>query len=353
MVYEEVDVIMNEENRHTVTCSIILPTYNRAGFLPEAIDAIRGQTFTDWELIVVDDGSTDDTQSILAELVTSIEQPVQIVYQSNQGAYAARAEGVRLAEGRYLAFFDSDDLWFDYHLDECIAALEAYSDVDWVYGACRSEDMATGSIFELNMFYVDGRPRDFLKLHVRREGDLRIIDDSRLITTSIKSGIFCGLQTSVFRRKMFSEIPLNTSSEVVGDSEFFIRAAVAGYRPAYFDRVHLRYRVHDGNSSNAASGVSLDKRLVTLRERVSGCEAMCDELPLTYAQRRAMVHRISRDYFWRLGYALLWRHGRRGEAMEMFREGMKRWPTNMFYWKTYVKAWCEYMLKGQTTRVCQ
>ena len=117
------------------TVSVILPTYNRARFLPEAFASIRAQTLTDWELIVVDDGSTDNTPELVAELSKSMPRPVRHIRHENRGAYGARNTGLDQAAGRYLAFFDSDDLWRPHHLQDCAAALDANADVSWVYGA--------------------------------------------------------------------------------------------------------------------------------------------------------------------------------------------------------------------------
>ncbi|HEY8503179.1 MAG TPA: glycosyltransferase family A protein, partial [Gemmataceae bacterium] len=96
--------------------SIILPTYNRAKFLPQAFASIRSQQYTDWELIVVDDGSTDDTRAVVQELSKDVPQPVRYVYQDNQGPAGARNKGLDLASGKYVAFFDSDDVWLPHHL---------------------------------------------------------------------------------------------------------------------------------------------------------------------------------------------------------------------------------------------
>ncbi len=86
--------------------SVIIPTYNRARFLPRAIQSVLNQTYEDWELIVVDDGSTDDTQGILAGF-----PDVRVVTQPNRGVSAARNAGVRVALGVWPAFLDSDDEW--------------------------------------------------------------------------------------------------------------------------------------------------------------------------------------------------------------------------------------------------
>jgi glycosyltransferase involved in cell wall biosynthesis len=87
--------------------SIILPTFNRARFLPEAFASIRQQRFLDWELIVVDDGSTDDTDAVVRQSLQGVPQPIKYVKQENQGAYGARNTGVDHASGEFLAFFDS------------------------------------------------------------------------------------------------------------------------------------------------------------------------------------------------------------------------------------------------------
>ena len=87
--------------------SVVLPTFNRAWTLKEAMDSVLGQTHGSFELIVVDDGSTDDT----AALLESYAGRVRIIRQENKGVSAARNRGAAQAGGRFLAFLDSDDLW--------------------------------------------------------------------------------------------------------------------------------------------------------------------------------------------------------------------------------------------------
>ncbi len=87
--------------------SVIIPTYNRSWILKEAIDSVLAQEFKNFELIVVDDGSTDKTQDIFSRY----KEKVIFYKQSNKGVSAARNKGISLASGEYLAFLDSDDLW--------------------------------------------------------------------------------------------------------------------------------------------------------------------------------------------------------------------------------------------------
>ena len=88
--------------------SVIIPTYNRAEFLKKAIDSVLAQTYPHYELLVVDDGSEDNT----AELVSSYGHKLRYIKQQNRGAAAARNAGIEAARYDLLAFLDSDD-WFD------------------------------------------------------------------------------------------------------------------------------------------------------------------------------------------------------------------------------------------------
>ena len=97
--------------------SIILPTYNRAGFLPETIKSVLVQTFTDWELIIIDDGSTDNTKSVV-EAIARNDQRINYVWQENAERSAARNHGIRQAKGEYICFLDSDDKYLPNHLAE-------------------------------------------------------------------------------------------------------------------------------------------------------------------------------------------------------------------------------------------
>ena len=87
--------------------SVIIPTYNRAWILREALDSVQAQTFKNIEVIVVDDGSSDDTLGLLEDYGNSIQR----LQQKNQGVSAARNRGIAAARGTYVAFLDSDDLW--------------------------------------------------------------------------------------------------------------------------------------------------------------------------------------------------------------------------------------------------
>src|SRR6185312_13756108 len=108
--------------------SIIMPAYNRADTIQRAVRSAQAQTVTDWELIVVDDGSTDGTGA----LVPPDDPRVRLIRQENQGFVGARNTGLRAAQGRYIAFLDSDDEWMPHHLELCVGFLEAFPEERFV-----------------------------------------------------------------------------------------------------------------------------------------------------------------------------------------------------------------------------
>ena len=94
--------------------TVLIPTYNRAGLLRRALDSVLAQTFRDYEIVVVDDGSTDETAAVLAGFEN--DGRVRSIRQENQGQSIARNLGIRHASGEYVAFLDSDDIWFPWAL---------------------------------------------------------------------------------------------------------------------------------------------------------------------------------------------------------------------------------------------
>lgn len=103
--------------------SVVIPCFNRLSYLPQALSSVWSQTFTDYEVIVVDDGSTDGTAEYLANLTA----PVRVVRQQNAGPGAARNAGTAAAAGEYLAFLDSDDLWFPWTLSAMADAIRTHA----------------------------------------------------------------------------------------------------------------------------------------------------------------------------------------------------------------------------------
>lgn len=117
--------------QHKPTVSICIPTYNRKEYLRETIDSILTQTYKDYEIVIVDDGSTDGTEDMIKQLGI----PVVYHWQENSGDASARNKLIELAKGKYISFLDSDDLLLPYSVNNMVKAIEAEDEDAIVYGS--------------------------------------------------------------------------------------------------------------------------------------------------------------------------------------------------------------------------
>lgn len=208
--------------------SVITPTYNRADFLPEAVRSVLDQSFPDFELLIVDDGSTDDTREVLAPF---LEDPrVHYQYQPNQGQSVARNLGLAKARGRFICFLDSDNAWLPHKLEQQLAAFEQHPDVDVVYG-----DILT----------IDEQGKELSRKNMRRYS-------GRIAPQMLKDNCV-SMNTAMARRVCFDEMGgMSGKRRVADDYDLWLRFS-AKYRFLYMPDFFAKYRV-------MADQISSDKR---------------------------------------------------------------------------------------------
>jgi glycosyltransferase involved in cell wall biosynthesis len=137
--------------------SVIIPFFNSERFLSEAIKSVFAQTYNDWELLLVDDGSFDGSSQIARGYVE--KSPTRIIYlehasHQNRGACASRNLGVRNASGEYIALLDSDDVWLPNKLERQVAILDRYAEAAMVYGTAQYWRSWTGTAEDVESDYV-------------------------------------------------------------------------------------------------------------------------------------------------------------------------------------------------------
>lgn len=200
------------------TISCIVPVYNGARFLAEALDSILAQSLPPAEIIVVDDGSTDAT----AAVVDAYAAKVRYVHQQNAGPASARNHGIRLAKGEFLSFLDADDLWQPDKLARQRSALMSSAQA----GIC---------ISHVQNFWV-------AELAHERE---RLRDDA---FAKPMPGYVC--QCLLARRRVFETVGNFDESKRVGeDVDWFMRAERAGIQRLILDESLVYRRIHGHNIS--------------------------------------------------------------------------------------------------------
>ena len=209
--------------------SVVLPTYNRAHFLLEAVQSVLVQTAGDLELIVVDDGSTDGTAHVLRE----INDPrLRYLHQENRGVAAAANAGIRLSRGAYIARIDSDDLWLPELIETEMAVLDARPEVGVVSAKGEAMD------------------RDGNRLPYSWGRAPRFPDEA---LHSLLHGDFVCNVTMIARRACIERAGLyDESLRVCEDWDLWLRVA-RHYQFAFVDRVLARVRRHEGNLTGRGS----------------------------------------------------------------------------------------------------
>ena len=145
------------------TVSIIIPTYNRAALLPRALDSIIAQTYEDWEIVLVDDGSTDNTDTAAAGYAECLKERLVYLRRPHAGVSAARNCGIDACSGRFVAFLDSDDEYLPTKLERQLALFDLRPQLGLVYGDSAFVDLDGArhdSVFDEKAPMARGVPYD-------------------------------------------------------------------------------------------------------------------------------------------------------------------------------------------------
>ncbi len=226
----------------TPLVSVIVPVYNGAAFLGEALDSLRAQAYPALDIIVIDDGSTDDSARIAVEA----GDDVRLLRQANRGPAAARNLGLAEARGDLIAFLDADDLWPAGKLAAQVARLAAEPSLEVALGRVQA-------------FGAPGVP---------------LPATQPVIDVHLGSG--------VFRREVFERVGgFDAGLRFSEDHDWFLRAREQGVRLVVMQAVTLLYRVHAGNMTRqaAASGYSLATVLKRSLDRRRAAGTLGQRLP--------------------------------------------------------------------------
>ena len=333
---------MRIETRTPPRVSIVLPTYNRAAMLPDAFAAIAGQTFRRWELIVVDDGSDDDTALRVRDFSRQVERPVRYYRQANAGAYAARAAGIGRAKGEFIACYDSDDLWLPDHLQALWDSFERVPEAGWACTAAVALTMDDDGSHAPRRVPLDPT----LAAEAESRDGLTVLRGNGPLTAAvIRTGLRSSLQVSLIRRDVFDRVRMRTDLRNGEDRFFVIRCLKSGVTFVRSPEVTVHYRLHAGHSSCA--GAHDPEKVVQVYESiVRGYADLRSELPFTADEHAVLRRRLAREMFWNLGYNGHQQSGRTRTALALYRQALVLDPLRPKMWKTYLMTLARTGLTG-------
>ena len=195
-------------NEHSI--ATIIPAYNCERYLAEAIESVLAQNYRPLEIIVIDDGSTDDT----AKIAKRFEPAIQYCFQANGGIGSARNRGIELAHSDFIAFLDADDLWPEGKLEHQMLAFHDNREIEAVFGLVQQFEQSSGGT----------------------------TDVGALMTGQLASSM-------LIRRESFDRVgPFRTDIKLGEFVDWYMRASEKGLRSRMLAEDVLRRRIHDSNT---------------------------------------------------------------------------------------------------------
>jgi len=237
--------------------SVIVPCFNYGHLLGETLESLGRQSLGDWECIVVDDGSTDNTEAV-ARAYASKDERFSYQVQENRGLSAARNAGLRIARGEYAQLLDSDDLLEAQKLKEHVNFLERHEEYSLVYGSMRFFRVRGAS-----MVYARGRNGvdiDWMKMWP---------DTNDAMLSALVEGNQFPVSAAVFRRSVIDDIGyFDEALPSHEDWEFWLRLAFAGKRFFGLDEPGTRTLIREHGESLTRRTVTMAETRLLVRERI-------------------------------------------------------------------------------------
>jgi len=212
------------ETRNPTLVSVIIPTYNRNGYLKEAIESCIAQTYRPIECIIVDDGSTDGTQKLIEGLQTVLDESffLKYIYQNNAGSQVARNTGSDASTGEFIQYLDSDDLLYPKKIERQVAFLREYPGCDAVWG-----DWAKGTKAD-NIIIRSVARQDLL---------------TQMLTEHCIVNFSFLMRRAIVEKIGLWDIKIKRNQEI----DFQVRGLLAGAKYEHQPQIGGLWRIHDGD----------------------------------------------------------------------------------------------------------
>jgi glycosyltransferase involved in cell wall biosynthesis len=249
------------------TFDIIIPAYNAARYLPAAIESVISQTFGDWRIILVNDGSTDSTAAIADEYQRKLGDRMLVVTQANAGLPAARNVAIRNSSAEFLAILDADDIWLPCRLAESLKSFESRPEVGLSYGLITVIDQ-------------DGNPqRTFAGNRSNAEG--------KIARSIYQRKVDLPCPTITFRRKCIEEVGLfDETMRSTEDRDMWLRIAFRR-EVAFIPKVIAFYRIAAGGmSGNMDRMFDAQRQFIRKHYGAPGCGLVARQIALSHIYKQ-------------------------------------------------------------------
>lgn len=259
------------------TVDVIIPAFNAATYLPAALESVRSQTFEDWQIILADDGSTDDTAAVIAPFIERFGPRLRYIKQKNGGMSSARNAAIRASTSKFIALLDADDIWMPSRLADSMKALTEHPKAGISYGLITyiDSDGRVLATFEGNQRHAEGRIARYIYM---REVELPCV-------------------TVTVRRSCIEEVGLfDETMRSTEDRDLWLRIALK-HEVAFIPKVLAYYRTSPGSvSRNSQRMLEAQLQFIQKHYGSEGCGVLSRQISLARAyKQRADAMKIQKE----------------------------------------------------------
>jgi len=263
------------------TVSINLCCYNSEKYLRETLDSIVNQTYKDWELIIINDGSSDSTESIILDFKNQ-GYPIIYQFQQNKGLGASRNEALNLSSGEFIAFIDHDDIWLPRKLEKQIALFA---------------DEEVGLVFsDAIYFYINGNTKNVKRFYANKT-----YRTGRCFSTLLTDYFLC-MQTVVIRRSALDEEEewFDPRFQIIEEADLFRRVAHK-WSLAMVDEPLAKWRVHKESSTWTMGYLVANETVKMLKKYDQIFPGFSNKFSQEISILEQKSHIYTAKHYWRLG----------------------------------------------------
>jgi glycosyltransferase involved in cell wall biosynthesis len=330
------------DTKSTPLVSVVIPFYNREKWLPISVNSVLQQTLSDWELILVDDRSTDDSLAVAEEFARADKRIRCVPNTHLQGPAGGRNQGVELARGRYVAFLDSDDEWLPHHLETMISYLERYPDrIDLMTANPINKNHFTGNEYEDKL--------DLSRWRYEQLEDVYLLDKEMFFSLALVSRTIYA-QTLVAPRSLFDRIRFNEDIYCCEDCFMWLEIGYHRLNVGHIQKPHIIVWKHDDNTTNCNGLHSAERRLRPNLGIENYLQNILRRFTLTGSQKDHVNAQLADHCVWAIGYNCYRAMGDFESARRYIGKGIRLRPFKPVYWKVYLSTLVKQYLMRKSAR---
>jgi glycosyltransferase involved in cell wall biosynthesis len=319
--------------------SIIVPVFNRQNLVGQLIKTVLNQTFSDWELLLIDDSSTDATVDTIKKLSNG-DSRIKIANNMHlKGPSGARNTGLDLANGKYITYQDSDDEWIAGHLETMVYYLEKYPDkIDVMSANPLRKYLETNEVFNYDQINID-------EISHTKVEEAYLIDTDVLFDTQLK-GRAITTQCMIGKADIMKSVRWNEKLNAAVDIMHNLALCALRIKVGHIQEYHAIYWAHNDNLTNCGGHHSAKRMEKVHSAFVLYWQLVLKEFTLNEGQTKFVKNELAKTFAWHLAYHTYEPQKKYLEAISCYREAIKLQSFDFKIWLALMKAYLKYWVRN-------